>query len=164
MTEIWKTIKDYPNYQISNLGRIKNNHNRILKDRIDKYGYKVIGLYKEGKMKNLFIHRLVASAFISNLDNLPQVNHINENKLDNRVENLEWCSNQYNINYGTRTKKQIKSQSIPILQFTKDGEFIRKWDSATTIKNELGFDNSFISKCCRGERKLSYGFIWKKAS
>lgn len=164
MIEVYKTIEEYPNYQISNLGNVKNKHNRILKDRIDKYGYKVIGLSKEGKQKNLFIHRLVATAFIPNPNNLPQVNHIDENKLNNRVENLEWCSIAYNINYGTRTKKQIKSNSIPILQYTLEGEFVRKWDSATEIKNELGFDNSFISKCCRGERKSSYGFIWKKAS
>ena len=164
MIEVYKTIEDYPNNQISNLGNVKNKHNRILKDRIDKYGYKVIGLSKDGKQKNLFIHRLVATAFIPNPNNLPQVNHIDENKLNNRVENLEWCSIVYNINYGTRTKKQIKSNSIPILQYTLEGEFVRKWDSATEIKNKLGFDNSFISKCCRGERKSSYGFIWKKAS
>lgn len=163
--EIWKDIKDYEGlYQISNLGRVKSikfGKEKILKGSKDKDSYLVVSLYKEGKQKNYYIHRLVATAFIDNPNNLPQVNHSNEDKTDNRVENLEWCDSKYNINYGSRNERMAKAKSIPILQFNKDGEFIRKWDSAIEVKNELGFDNSHISKCCKGKLKSVGGFKWR---
>ena len=142
MTEIWKTIKDYPNYQISNLGRVKslgNNKTRkekILKSYKNNKGYLKVDLYKEGVIKKYYIHRLVASAFLDNPNNLPQVNHKDEDKTNNCVDNLEFCTSQYNINYGTRTKKQIKSKSKTILQFTKQDEFVKKWDNLIQIKKK----------------------------
>ena len=163
MTEIWKTIKDYPNYQISNLGRVKSlnylrtGKEKIMKPRKDIGDYLIINLCRNGKKITYKVHRLVAQTFLDNPNNLPQVNHKNEIKTDNRVDNLEWCTAQYNINYGTHNERIRK----PVLQFSKTGEFIKKWESAIQIKNELGFDNSEIGKCCRGERKLRYGFIWR---
>ena len=167
MTEIWKTIKDYPNYQISNLGRVKslgNNKTRkekILKSYKNNKGYLKVDLYKEGVIKKYYIHRLVASAFLDNPNNLPQVNHKDEDKTNNCVDNLEFCTSQYNINYGTRTKKQIKSKSKTILQFTKQDEFVKKWDNLIQIKKELGFDCSSIIKCCKGKLKTCGSFIWR---
>lgn len=111
MQEIWKEIKDYPNYQISNLGRVKtlkyysNIHKKyydrelVLKEKINSHGYKFIGLGcgKRGNKKNFAIHRLVAEAFIPNPNNLPEINHKDGNKRNNRAENLEWCTRSQNM-------------------------------------------------------------------
>lgn len=108
--EIWKDIPNYENlYQISNLGNVKSiRTNKILKYGYSHNGYKIVCL--KGKMFR--VHRLVAEAFISNTNNYPQVNHKNEIKTDNRVDNLEWCSSSYNINYGDRNNKVAKKVSI----------------------------------------------------
>lgn len=160
--EIWKNIKDYPNYQVSNMGRVKslsNNKTRkekILKLHSDRNGYLFLSLSKDGKYKNIRIHRLVATAFIPNPNNLPEVNHRNEDKTDNRVENLEYCNRKYNINYGTRTEKTQK----PVLQFSKENNFIKKWNSATDVERELCFNKSSICMCCKGKRKSVGGYVW----
>lgn len=125
--EIWKDIVGYENlYQVSNLGRIKSverksktkgNSYRTLKERILKpaivhNGYERVCLFKDKKGKCYRVNRLVAEAFIKNPNNLTQVNHKDENKLNNRVDNLEWCSASYNINYGDRNNKVAKKVSI----------------------------------------------------
>ena len=109
--EEWKDIKGYEGlYQISNKGRVKSLYNKgkILTPGKDKDGYSIVSLYKNKIKKTNKVHRLVAQAFLSNPDNLPQVNHKDENKLNNCVENLEWCSVEYNINYGTRNERTRK--------------------------------------------------------
>lgn len=164
--ENWKDIEGYPNYQVSNLGRVKslgNNKTRkekILKSGKNNKGYLKVILYKEGKIKNYRVHRLVAQAFLDNPNNLSEVNHKDEDKTNNRVENLEWCTHQYNNNYGTHNEKVVKTLSIPILQFSLDGEFIKKWDSATQVERELGFYQSSITKCCKGKQKTCGGYKW----
>lgn len=167
MKEIWKDITGYEGlYQISSEGRVKSlNYNRtgkekILKAILDKYGYCFVILCKNNKIKKYSIHRLVAQAFIPNPDNLPQVNHINENKTDNRVENLEWCTAEYNHNYGTRNDRIAKALSKPVLQFSKTDEFIKKWNSIMDIKRELNISHQNISKCCLGKIKTAYKFKW----
>lgn len=166
MEEIWKTIDGYPDYEISNKGRVKSLGNdkkrkeKILKGFKIGRGYLQVHLCKDGKIKNYLIHRLVAQAFIPNPNNLLEVNHINEDKTDNRVENLEWCNSQYNNNYGTHNERMAKTNSKPILQFSKEGDFIRKWDSATQVERELGFYQGYISSCCKGKEKSAYGFKW----
>ena len=166
--EIWKDIEGFEGkYQISNMGRVKSlnfkltGKEQIMSLKINKYGYKQILLYKDKKYKTLLIHRLVAQAFIPNPNNYPIINHINEDKTDNRVDNLEWCTQQYNLNYGDRSRKASLSNSIPVLQFSLDGEFVRKWDGATQVQNELGFNNGDISRCCRGRRKTCGGYRWR---
>jgi hypothetical protein len=110
--EIWKDIKDYEGlYEVSNQGRVRSLKTGRLRKPKDNFGYLRINLCKEGIVKFYMVHRLVAEAFIENNNpNLTQVNHKNENKQDNRVENLEWCDAKYNCNYGNHTKKQVESQ------------------------------------------------------
>lgn len=109
--EEWREIKNYPNYMISNRGRVKSlNYNktgeeRIMKFAINKKGYCCVVLYKDKKQKHYLVHRLVATAFIPNPNNLPQLNHKDEVKTNNCVDNLEWCDAKYNINYGTHNNK-----------------------------------------------------------
>lgn len=165
-TEIWRTViikgEIYDNYQVSNFGQILSlNYHRSGKPRLLKHGkntqgYPIVSLCKNGKRKNFTIHRLVAEAFLSNPDNLPQVNHKDENKTNNRVDNLEWCTNEYNINYGTRTEKTSK----PVLQFSKTGEFVREWSSISECGRN-GFVVSAVCSCCNGERNFHKGYIWK---
>ena len=162
--EIWRNIKDYPDYQVSNMGRVKSlkfGKEKILKNNKVSSGYLQVNLSKDGKQKTYYIHRLVATAFITNPNNLSEVNHKNEDKTDNRVENLEWCNSKYNLNYGTRTERITIANSIPILQFMKDGEFIKKWDSTAQVERELCFNKGNISKCCKGKLKSAYGFKWR---
>ena len=199
MEEIWRDVKGYEGlYQVSNLGRVKSLE-RFIKTRKNKNGmngyihkqesiriptkdykgYLRLNLCKEGKQKPFKVHRLVAQAFIPNPNNLPQVNHKDENKENNCITNLEWCTNEYNHNYGTRNKRsaekrigrkipfeQIKNK-IAVLQINKDtNEVIRKYDSIKEAQICCGVKThySHIGECCKGERKTAYGFKWRYAN
>lgn len=167
INEIWKPVKDYPNYQISNLGRVKSlNYNRsgeekILKSCTNDYGYYQVSLSRNGKNKTCKIHRLVAEAFIPNPNNLPQVNHKDEDKNNNTPNNLEWCTAKYNSNYGKRITRMKDKLKRVILQFTKDGKLIKKWDSIIDVQNELGIKQSNICKCLNGKINSIGGYKWK---
>ena len=167
LNEIWKDIKGYENYQVSNYGRVRNKKtNRILKQHIQRGGYYKVSLYLDGKQNYYLVHRLVAIAFIPNPNNYKYVNHKNEIKTDNRVENLEWCSFEYNINFGTRNIRSSESKingkkSKAILQYDLQGNFIKEWPSISEIHRQLGFASSNISACCKGRFKSMYGYIWK---
>lgn len=170
MKEVWKDIPQYEGlYQASNLGRIrslynyKRNGTNILVPKI-KRGYYQIGLRKEGIRKWHQVQRLIAEAFISNPDNLPQVNHKNENKLDNRVDNLEWCSVSYNNCYGTRIQRVKDKVAKPILQFDLDGNFIKQYSSLREASKDLKIHPSNISHCATGKYKTCKGYIWKYKS
>ena len=165
----------FPNYTITDDGKVFSlNYNHTgekkeLKQRKDKYGYFGVTLFNENGKKCLLVHRLVALAFIPNTDNLPQVNHKNEIKTDNRVENLEWCDAVYNLNYGTRNERiaethlNRKDQSIKVKQFTKDGVFIKEYPSMMEVERQNGFYSGHISQCCKGIYKQVYGYIWRYA-
>lgn len=168
--EIWLPISDYPNYQISNYGRVKSlkyrksNEEHLLKP-VNIRGYLAIDL---GKGNRKFIHRLVASAFIPNDDIFKtQINHIDENKHNNCADNLEWCDCKYNINYGLHNEKCAKSNlnhpniSKPIKQYSLDGILINIFPSIHEIERQLGFNPSHISECCNGKLKSSHGYIWR---
>lgn len=168
MNEIFKDIEGYEGiYQISNLGRVKSlNYNHTRKEKILKprncHSYLRVQLYKNGQKEMPFIHRLVAQAFLSNPQNLPEVNHKDEDKSNNCVDNLEWVTRKENINYGTRTLRAAEKCSKKVLQFTKDGTFIQEWPSAYEIWHQLPkFRQSAICDCCNGKRKSAYKFIWR---
>lgn len=164
MNEIWKTIDDYPDYMVSNMGRVKSlkfGKEKLLKPFIQRKGYYLVELRNNNYSKTFTIHKLVAKAFLDNPNNLSQVNHINEDKTDNRVENLEWCTNEYNSNYGTRNKRISKKLKKEVLQYDKDMILLKEWDSIKSIAKELGFDKTCISRCCNNHINSSYGYIWK---
>ena len=190
--EIWKDIEGYEGlYQISNMGRVKSlertvwdsrGYYKTVSEKIRKgydngHGYLRVTLCKDGKDKTCRINRLVAMAFIPNPDNLPEVNNKNEDKTDNRVENLEWCSKSYNVNYGTRNKriaekirgrklseehkKKIgKKNSKPVFSVDKKSGLIMWWQSIMEAERCTGINQGHICACCNGKRKSAGGHIW----
>ena len=177
--EIWKDIKGYEGlYQVSNYGRIKyleriaykNNRfysTHIMKLHFNTKKYLDVELSKKGIKHRYRVHRLVAEAFIPNLNNLPQVNHIDCNKANNYVNNLEWCNNSENqihaYKNGLNIRKKLgeSPRAKVVLQFDKEGNLIKEWDCLTRIEKELGYNSSSISYCCSGKYKQCYGYIWK---
>lgn len=167
MEEIWKDIKGYEGYLISSRGNVFSKYsNRILKPIKRHLNHLMICLFKDGISYNFFIHRLVAEAFIPNPDNLSCVNHKDENPLNNNVDNLEWCSYQYNNTYGTRIERaKIKltngKKSKLVLQYDMNGNIIKEWPSSREIERELGISHKNISFCCSGKYKQAGGYIWR---
>ena len=160
MKEIWKDCKGYEGlYQVSNLGRVWNvKLQKYLKGSYNKDGYHQVYLTaKNGKRKTESVHRLVALAFLSNPNNLPQVNHKDENKGNNCVDNLEWCNAKYNANHGTRNKRISKANSIPVYCFELDKIFY----GTREAERELGINHSSISKACKGKQKTTGGYHWE---
>ena len=216
--EIWKDIPEYEGlYQVSNFGNVKSlnylctGKEKIMKPTKNKDGYLYINLYKDGKRKMFKVHRLVCFAFLENLLNYPCVNHKDENKENNHVNNLEWCTHEYNNNYGSKneraseakkgkhhseehkqkisiamkgrifseeTKQKLSEANkgkkrteehkrkiseankgkLPpnkksILQYTKEGIFIREWDSATDVEKELNISQAQVSRLEKGAIK-----------
>lgn len=169
MIEIYKDIQGYEGYQVSNHGNVRSlkyNKERILKPQKVSGGYLQVILCKEGKKKNCYVHRLVAQAFIDNPQNLPQVNHKDENPANNCVENLEFCDAKYNNNFGTRTEKSIESntnhpnKSKQVL-CVETGKI---YPSTSEVQRQLGFSKDNIASVCRCERKQAYGYHWKYVS
>lgn len=157
-----RIIENYPNYTISDKGEIVNtNTNKKLKGYIRKDGYVIVTLSKGGKKYKCYLHRLVAETFIPNPDNLPQVNHKDEDKTNNCVSNLEWITPKDNCNCGTRNERQGLGHSKPIEQYDLDGNFIKEWSSATQVERDLGFNHSNISKCCLGRYNTAYNYKWR---
>ena len=162
--ELWKDIKNYEgHYQVSNFGRVKSikfGKEIILKPVTDRHGYLLVSLWKNNKQKTYKVHRLVAEAFIDNSDNLPQVNHKDENPLNNNVNNLEWCNSKYNCNFGTRIERISKRRSKTVLQYDLEGNFIKEWRS-TRECGRNGFDQGNVAACCRGKLKKHKDAIWR---
>lgn len=186
--EEWRSIEGYSNYLISNTGKIKSlNYNKTGQEKLLiphklSNGYLGILLFDDNKKHhNLLIHRLVALAFIPNPNNYNLVNHRDECRINNTVNNLEWCDYKYNLNYGTRNNKLSKSLynhpkfSTPVIQFSKENKLIQEFPSiaeaARTINNgNIKAAATNILKCCNGiadtqfgkvQRNTAYGYIWK---
>ena len=158
MKEIWRDIKGYEGkYMVSNLGRVKSlNYSNtgkegILNARDNGKGYLRVILWKDGKDKKYRINRLVAQAFIPNPDNLPEVNHKDEDKTNNRVDNLEWCSRQYNIEY---------SQGKAVIGINKVSGLIAEFPSASEASRQTGINSRNICACLKGRQKSTGGFYW----
>ena len=178
--EIWKDVVGYEGlYQVSTLGNTKSlkkqKWNRFvyitqpekrLKQRNIK-GYYVVRLTKNGKYKNIGVHRLVAQAFIPNPDNLPQVNHKDGNKQNNCVENLEWCTSSYNVKHafdtGLKTQKKgienVCSKSV--YQYDKNMNLLKVWGSMKEVEREIGVNHSAILRCAKKKQKTAGGYVWR---
>lgn len=178
--EIWKPVEGFEGlYEVSNLGRVKSlwfGKEKILKPAKNGSDYLLVDLYKNGKGKNFLVHRLVATAFIPNPEGFKQINHRDEVKTNNCVENIEWCDAKYNNNYGTRNERSAASrrndpsQSKPV-EASKYEDFseicLRFASTAEADRN--GFNHGHVSDCCRGcfhrEGNNKYkGLFWRFAS
>ena len=164
MEEIWKPIEGFDSYEISNLGNVKNiKKDKELKKQLNKY-YSV-GLYdNNGKCHKKLVHRLVAQAFIPNPNNLSIVNHKDENKLNNRVDNLEWTTLEENILYSVKSHPndiRYKGANKKIIQYDLKGEYIKIWDSIIEAAKYYKLTVTSISYCLNGRCKNSGGFQWK---
>lgn len=175
----WKEVKGYEGrYIVSNYGEIislpryKNNHNQLQyvepKDMIphvnNKNGYVYVMLYKDTEEKNIRLHRIVAEAFIPNPNNLPQVNHIDGNKQNNRVDNLEWCTGSKNIKHAYKTGLR-KPRTKKIIQYDKNGKTIKEFESLTQASKETGISMAELSNCINGKykyKKKKERFAWIK--
>lgn len=158
--ELWKDIDEFEGkYQISNLGNVMSLNYRnskkpgLLQQYDDKDGYKTVQLFLNGQMKVKKVHRLVGIAFLSNPDNLPEINHKDENKANNCVDNLEWCDRAYNNCYGNRINKTKK----PVLCV----ELNTIYSSQQEAANALSISQGSISKCCAHPTRRAGGYHWR---
>lgn len=191
--EIWRDISGYEGYyQVSNFGRVRSldkmqNYNgsvrlhkgKILKPNNDGRGYLIVDLSKNNRSVTKTIHRLVAMAFLDNPNNLPQVNHKDENKENNFVfvnkdgsvdlnkSNLEWCTVSYNVNYGNAAverglkQRNDRNKSKLTAMYTLDGNLVDIYPSAREASRLTGIPKTLIYKCCKGENKTAKGFVFK---
>lgn len=165
-------------YQVSNLGRVKHLEftrpnaltggvsvikEKILSPTITHNGYYLVRLYKNKKYKAYTIHRLVAEAFIPNPLNLPQVNHKDENKVNNCVDNLEWCDRDYNVNYGTGIKRRSKTQTNrkDLSKSIKCIETGVIYPSIKEASRQTNINNMTIGQCCLGKQNTAGGYHWQ---
>ena len=188
MEEIWKDIKGFEGrYQVSNLGRVRSldwprHRGRVLVLKVGKrWGYYMVNLaHASGYIKTLNVHRLVAIAFIPNPDNLPEVNHKDENKLNNVVcfnsdgtinaeqTNLEWCTGIYNLRYGTRTERMQKMVNEPrmcaVNQYDFNGNLLHTYKSVADASRAIGVNTRTMSSICgKSGAHSTHGFIFRYA-
>lgn len=174
-------VENYPDYLAYEDGKIwSNKTQKYLKPASTKSGYKSVELFNESGGKRFLLHHIIASLFIPNPNNLPQINHKDENPSNNSVENLEWCTAKYNMNYGEGAKtrhlkidytKPIyalnarlngKTVNIPVLMYSKDGRFVKRFESIADASRETNICKSGIGRVIKGERKTAGGYIWRK--
>lgn len=185
MEEIWKDIRGFEGrYQVSNIGRVRSldktwltynwkrqglmeckRKGKLLKPLNRSDGYYGVWLRDGLKKECRSIHRIVAETFIPNPCNLPQINHRDENKSNNRVDNLEWCTAKYNSNYGTRKDRireyNIKSVMTPIIQYDMNGNVINTFESLSEAERMSGISSVDIAGVCKGRRASTHGYVFK---
>jgi hypothetical protein len=180
MGEIWKPVVGFEGlYEVSSYGNVRsvdrtimrsNNNPLNLKGKMlpqyFKYGKSTlprcyVNLCKNSKNYTPYVHRLVAKAFIPNPDNLPQINHKDENPQNNNVENLEWCTDKYNSNYGTAQERRIQKICKKVTAYSLQGEFIKSFNSILDAAKEYNLDPSGITKVCKGKYKYCGDYIFR---
>ena len=164
--EYWKDIKGFEGlYKVSTWGRVKSlkyNREKILKPSKDKDGYLHVVLYKNGKIKGYKIHRLVIETFMGKtLDkDYYFVNHIDEDKTNNKLENLQYCTHKYNINYGTHNERMGKAHSKSVIGINKINGYITEFSSLSEAERFTGINQGNITKCCQGKLKSAGNYRW----
>jgi hypothetical protein len=165
--EEWRDVKGYENlYQVSRKGKVRSSHKgywEVLTSVVNRHGYNQYLFHKDGKRKNMRGNRLVAEAYIPNPDNLPFVNHKDENPANDCVENLEWCTAKYNNNYGTaRQRSSINhSKNRPVCMFNVDGTFIREFYNINDAARFVDGAHTCILRCCNNKVFCYKGYIWR---
>lgn len=165
--ERWMPIPNYEGiYEVSDKGRVRTlRTNKIITPKNIK-GYSAVRLYKDGKDRQMYIHRIVALVFIPNPENLPEVNHKDENPKNNCVDNLEWCSPKYNINYGTGKARALKKR-MPLLKRCKtvqkdgSGNVVAVYGSIKEAAEKTGFKHQNIQACCAGKQRRCHGYTFE---
>lgn len=155
------TVRSLDREYINSRGQKRQVKSRVLKTRQDKYGYEKVTLSYNGRLLCTTVGRLVAEKYIPNPENLPQVNHKDEDKMNNRIENLEWCTGDYNLSYGTRLERMSKTKSIPVTAVDSSGHELR-FESAMSAAESLGLRQGNISACVRGGQKITGGYAFKR--
>lgn len=180
MKEIWKDIKGFEGiYQVSNLGNVKSlnyrktKEEKILVPKKNNAGYLWVELTNNGEKSCLLIHRIVAMAFIPNINSLPIVNHKDENKGNNSADNLEWCTQLHNVQYSIdlhpeRTRGREKTRKPykhirKVIQKTLDGKFVKEYGCTADVVLDNNFNQWSIIQCCLGKRSKAYGYKWEFA-
>lgn len=170
MSELWKPIYGYENsYEVSTEGNVRSRKG-LLKPQPRRHGYLAVWLYKKGdpRGRQFSVHRLVAEAFCEKKDGQTEVNHLNEDKQDNRAVNLVWCTKSENCSYGSRPssiseKNTNGKRSKPIRQYTMSGEFVREYPSMHEARRQTGFAEGNIHKAIHGTYSHAYGYKWEYA-
>lgn len=182
MQEVWRDIKGYENlYQISNFGNVKSiRRNMVMKQSKNVWGYPTVSLYKDKNEKRYAIHRLVGLNFIENPLNKPEINHIDGNKENNRVENLEWCTRSENMkhSFANGLEKPVymygedNVRSKAMKQYTLDGKYVQTFESGgiasrylkdkLNLKSDIESIRSSLLRCCRHDKRFkAYGYVWR---
>lgn len=181
--EVWKPVVGYENYyEISNYGRLRSfsrhtidsrgrksfHYGKIIKAAVSRCGYATFRISVECKLICVTLHRLVAEAFIPNPKNLPFVNHLDENKLNNHVSNLEWITNVDNINYRDTQKRHsdslrrvLRGRTYIVVQYDKNGKELRTFRGKREIL-DAGFSYDGVVHCCNGKTRTHKGYVWKR--
>lgn len=151
-------------YLIDENGNIYSKHtNKFISQRENQRGYKIVDLYINNKRKQLLVHRLVAETFIPNPYNYPCVNHKDEDVRNNNVDNLEWCTYKYNLEYSKIIEKANNSTKKKVAQIDKNSfKIINIFSSTMEAQKRTGIHNGNICECCEGRRKTAGGYIWKR--
>lgn len=172
---MWKDIPGYNGYQVSNRGEVRSKdrwvtredgrkkffRGMLLTPNLGRSGYVYVQLTVNGKNHTKVVHRLVATAFIPNPEDKQTVNHRDENRLNNCVENLEWMTMRENVCYNDGYSRRVKSLCKAIEQYTVNGDFVRVWSGAQDAARVMGKSPSSIRECAAGKRKAAYGYVWR---
>jgi len=172
---IWKDVVGFEDrYKVSSAGLVYSKHKNQLKaTKKNNRGYVQVSLHKDGKEHMLLLHRVVAMAFIPNPNNLPQINHIDEDKENNRVSNLEWCTNIYNRRHGTGYSRSCAGHDYkamglangrPVAMYSIDGKLCGEFVSVKTAQDETGINEANIRQSCYKTRRTAGGFRWEYCS
>jgi hypothetical protein len=180
MTEHWKDVVGYEGlYQVSNMGNVRSLdrviqqegkspyvwEGRMLSPASDRYGYKQAHFLVKGERKHPYVHRMVAEAFIPNPNGYKEVNHMDENPGNNRVDNLEWCDRVYNVRYGTGQERRAAKIRRPIIQKDLSGNVVHEWGSLTECQRETWMLTGHICRALKHYPMYdtAYGYIWEYA-